>query len=899
MALPANWSIIPITGTFLGINDTPIQGTITFEFVQSVSIGNTVIVPKIISTTLDANGEIPAGFSLPSTDDPDLNITTGVYHVVETFDGETPKEYAIKVPHDVASLDLSTVDRLIPAEEWVSSRGPQGVPGVVQEVVAGANVTVDNTDPTRPVVASAGGGGGGGVDQTYVDNQDAATLTSANTYTDQAESDAVAAAGTAADAGDASTLASAQTYADNGDSTTLASANSYADTQDAATLAAAQAYTDASAGGVTQAYVDAADAATLQAAKDYVDSQALGPNLTIPFGTWETTGAVPPTQDAGTNTAHFVNVTSIGSVKYVTTDIAPNTEYETTFTLSNYVEGAAQVCLYSEDGALGHLGTQRNANGTYTERVITNQSAGLANQIRIRTVGEGTFDVSDFTVREVSAGGGTGGGGSGEPGEAGPPGAGAFLDATQYIQAGDNGDITLAINRAFEVSLNVGLTGLGPYDMNTDLIMRDGMRLSGTAWASSGSSPTAAINCNNGASVLNGNSTRKNIHIQKLKFYGPGPGGSARAISGGFGGVVEECYFEGFDVCIGNGSSYLSRYFRNSFNDCNIGLSIADGHGTRFQDNFSAGDCKTFFSILHEPVIQVGVGSNKGTPMIMDGNNVSQGTAGGTGNVGMYLEGNITGRGNYFEDYSISPSGNTFVELLVGRFDSYGFQWFNNEMNGQGEAAHAMRIYGSHNLECRANGIIAHNRMFGFSGNAIQFGTVADPTLNYISHLRIFDNGASFGNEVTIGNFNPNGIYRPTVDVSFDASAAPIAIPGATWVDLPINSTINVDTAEGSVGNFIQRIRKTGYYDLTADATFQTTASDYPNMDLRLTLDGALLKLVDTGMMYAGATTRLNQTISKNHFFTAGQDVKLQARGGESVVAGSLQLKWSSSNSHH
>ena len=32
----------------------------------------------------------------------------------------------------------------------------------ILEVVAGANVTVDNTNPLRPVVSASGGGGGGG-----------------------------------------------------------------------------------------------------------------------------------------------------------------------------------------------------------------------------------------------------------------------------------------------------------------------------------------------------------------------------------------------------------------------------------------------------------------------------------------------------------------------------------------------------------------------------------------------------------------------------------------------------------------------------------------------------------------------------------------------------------------
>lgn len=42
-------------------------------------------------------------------------------------------------------------------------QGEQGEPGVVQEIVAGSNVTVDSSDPARPVVSSSGGGGSGTV----------------------------------------------------------------------------------------------------------------------------------------------------------------------------------------------------------------------------------------------------------------------------------------------------------------------------------------------------------------------------------------------------------------------------------------------------------------------------------------------------------------------------------------------------------------------------------------------------------------------------------------------------------------------------------------------------------------------------------------------------------------
>lgn len=35
-------------------------------------------------------------------------------------------------------------------------KGDTGEPGVVQEIIAGENITVDNTNPASPVIASSG-----------------------------------------------------------------------------------------------------------------------------------------------------------------------------------------------------------------------------------------------------------------------------------------------------------------------------------------------------------------------------------------------------------------------------------------------------------------------------------------------------------------------------------------------------------------------------------------------------------------------------------------------------------------------------------------------------------------------------------------------------------------------
>jgi hypothetical protein len=53
-----------------------------------------------------------------------------------------------------------TVDDTDPANPIVAASG--GGSGIVESIVAGANVTVDDTDPANPIVAASGGGGGGG-----------------------------------------------------------------------------------------------------------------------------------------------------------------------------------------------------------------------------------------------------------------------------------------------------------------------------------------------------------------------------------------------------------------------------------------------------------------------------------------------------------------------------------------------------------------------------------------------------------------------------------------------------------------------------------------------------------------------------------------------------------------
>ena len=46
-------------------------------------------------------------------------------------------------------------------------QGPAGADGLIQSIVAGSNITVDNTDPANPIISSSGGGGGGSMPYTH------------------------------------------------------------------------------------------------------------------------------------------------------------------------------------------------------------------------------------------------------------------------------------------------------------------------------------------------------------------------------------------------------------------------------------------------------------------------------------------------------------------------------------------------------------------------------------------------------------------------------------------------------------------------------------------------------------------------------------------------------------
>lgn len=110
MPLPAGWALITVTGTFLDREGTPMDGFVHFHSGQVVVVGGTIVVPKTITAELDENGSFEV--ELPSTDDPDLNVTGWAYTVEEDFEGG--RTYSIFVEYNGGDIDLATVSPVTP-----------------------------------------------------------------------------------------------------------------------------------------------------------------------------------------------------------------------------------------------------------------------------------------------------------------------------------------------------------------------------------------------------------------------------------------------------------------------------------------------------------------------------------------------------------------------------------------------------------------------------------------------------------------------------------------------------------------------------------------------------------------------------------------------------------------
>lgn len=107
MSLPAGWSLVEVTGTFVGSDGAPLRGSITFCTPSPVIVGGVVVIPREITARLDANGSF--SIQLPSTNDPDLSVVGWAYTVIEDLEGGRAP-YALLVPYNSSGIDLSDID---------------------------------------------------------------------------------------------------------------------------------------------------------------------------------------------------------------------------------------------------------------------------------------------------------------------------------------------------------------------------------------------------------------------------------------------------------------------------------------------------------------------------------------------------------------------------------------------------------------------------------------------------------------------------------------------------------------------------------------------------------------------------------------------------------------------
>lgn len=134
---PANFQGCTITGRYLKLDGTPVQGTVSFAASPDGLLDaedTMIIVPVNLTATLDMNGAL--SIVVPATDDPDINPHNWTYAVSENFVGG--RKYSIRAPQNT-TIDLSVVAPVPSSLGQPIWRGASGLP--LGEVAAPSTAT--------------------------------------------------------------------------------------------------------------------------------------------------------------------------------------------------------------------------------------------------------------------------------------------------------------------------------------------------------------------------------------------------------------------------------------------------------------------------------------------------------------------------------------------------------------------------------------------------------------------------------------------------------------------------------------------------------------------------------------------------------------------------------------
>jgi hypothetical protein len=111
VAIPANLSLVTVTGTYIDISGVPIAGQVKFTpraVLRNVT-SNVILVNSTIVVTLDANGAFSQ--QLVATDDNDASPVNFTYFVEEAFTGG--RQFDILLPAATPVIDLADVSPAI------------------------------------------------------------------------------------------------------------------------------------------------------------------------------------------------------------------------------------------------------------------------------------------------------------------------------------------------------------------------------------------------------------------------------------------------------------------------------------------------------------------------------------------------------------------------------------------------------------------------------------------------------------------------------------------------------------------------------------------------------------------------------------------------------------------
>jgi hypothetical protein len=104
MPLPSNFQTITLTGNYVDLEGTTLNGSVLFESTSSGDLrdpsADTLIIPIAINASISGGS---FSTTIPTTNDPDI-IPSFTYRVTETFPSlSLTRTYEIIIPYDIAS----------------------------------------------------------------------------------------------------------------------------------------------------------------------------------------------------------------------------------------------------------------------------------------------------------------------------------------------------------------------------------------------------------------------------------------------------------------------------------------------------------------------------------------------------------------------------------------------------------------------------------------------------------------------------------------------------------------------------------------------------------------------------------------------------------------------------